>query len=60
MPHMVEWYRKILLSFGMEMGRLPKACSSAPRRAFKRPRDNYHHLYDEEDSDDARYNSLVP
>ena len=23
MPHMVEWYRKILLSFGMELG----ACS---------------------------------
>ena len=25
MPHMVEWYRKILLSCGMEMGRLPNA-----------------------------------
>ena len=44
MPHMVEWYRKILLSFGMEMGRLPKACSSAPRRAFQRPRGDYNHL----------------
>ena len=60
MPHMVEWYRKNLLAFGMEMGRLPKARSSAPRTAPKRPRVEYDHLYDEEDSDDARYNSLVP
>ena len=52
MPHMGEWYRKVLLSFGMEMGWLPGACSSAPRKAPKRPR--------EEDSDDARYDSLVP
>ena len=44
----------------MEMGRLPKACSSAPWRAFKRPRDDYDHLYEEEDSDDACYDSLVP
>ena len=53
MPHMVDWYRKILLSFGMEMGRLPKARSSAPRKAFKRPRDDYDHLFDEEDSGGA-------
>ena len=59
MRHMVEWYHKILPSFGMEMGRLPKACSSAPWKAPKRPRDDYGHLYDDEDSDDTRYDSLV-
>ena len=32
MPHMVEWCRKTLLFFGMEMGRLPRAHSSAPGR----------------------------
>ena len=60
MPQMVEWYRKTLLSFGMETRRLPKARSSAPRKARKRPRDECDHLYDKEDSDDARYDSLVP
>ena len=60
MPHMVEWYRKILLSIGMEMGRLPKARSSVVKKAFKRPRDDYDHLFDKEDSDDARYDSLAP
>ena len=60
MPHMVEWYRKMLLSFGMEIGRLPKGRSSVPQKAPKRPRDNCDHLFDEEDSDDARYDSLVP
>ena len=60
MPHMVEWFCKILLSFGMEMGRLPKARSSIPQKAPKRPRDTGDHLFDEEDSDDARYDSLVP
>ena len=60
MPHMVEWYRKILLSIGMVLGHLPKVCSSVPKKAPKRPRDNYDHLLDEEDSDDARYDSLVP
>ena len=56
---MVEWYRKILLSFGMEKGPLPKAHSSVPQKASKRPRDDYGHLFDAEDSDDARYDSLV-
>ena len=60
MARMVEWYRKILLSFGMEKGCLPKARSSVPPKAAKRPWDNYDHLFDEEDSDDARYDSLVP
>ena len=60
MPHMVEWYRNILLSFGMEMGRLPKARSSVPQMAPKRPRDDYDHLFDEKDSDDARDDSLGP
>ena len=25
MPHMVEWYRKIVLSFGIKLGGLPQA-----------------------------------
>ena len=59
MPHMVGWYRKVLLSIGMEMGRLPKACSTTPRKAPKRPRVEYDHLHDDEDSDDACFDSLV-
>ena len=60
MTHLVESYNKILLSFGMEMGRLPRARSSAPRKASKRLRDEYDRLYEEQDSDDAHYHSLVP
>ena len=57
---MVEKYRKILLSFGMEMGRLPRAGQSIGRKAPKRPHDDLESLFDDEDSDDCRFESLVP
>ena len=60
MPQMVEWYSKILLSFGMEMGCLPKAHSLAPQSGFERPRDDYNHHFDEEHLDLAHYDFLVP
>ena len=60
LPHMVEKYRKILLSFGMEMGRLPRAGQSIGRKAPKRAHDDLESLFDDEDSDDCRFESLVP
>ena len=60
LPHMVEKYRKILLSFGMEMGRLLRCGQSAGRKAPKRAHDDLESLFDDEDSDDCRFESLVP
>ena len=57
---MVEKYRKILLFFGMEMGRLPRADQSARRKAPKRTHNDLESLFDDEDSDDCRFESLVP
>ena len=57
---MVEKYRKILLSFGLQMGRLPCADQSAGRKAPKRAHDDLESLFDDEDSDDCRFESLVP
>ena len=60
LSHMVEKYRKILLTFGMEMGRLPRADQSASRKAPKRTHNDLKSLFDDEDSDDCRFESLVP
>ena len=60
MPRMEDWCRKILLTFGTEMGHLPKVCYSVPQKAPKHPRDTYDHLLNEEDSDNAHYDSFVP
>ena len=60
LPHMVEKYRKILLSFGMEMERLPCASQSAGRKAPKRAHDDLESLFDDEDSHDCKFESLVP
>ena len=60
---MVEKYRKILLlSFGLEMGRLPRTTPSMGRRAPKQTQthDDLESLFDDEDSDDCRFESLVP
>ena len=59
-PHMVEKYRKILLSFGMEMGRLPRANQPKGQKAPKRTHSGLESLFDDEDSDDSRFESLVP
>ena len=42
------------------MGRLPKARSSVPQKAPKRPGDDSGHLFNEEDWDNARYDSVLP
>ena len=60
LPHMVEKYRKILLSFGMEMGRPPHAGQSVDRKAPKPAHDDLESLFDDEDSNDCRFESLVP
>ena len=57
---MVEKYRKILLSFGMEMGRLPRVGQWTGRKAPKRAHDDLESPFDDEDSDDCRFESLVP
>ena len=57
---MVEKYRKILLSFVMERGRLPRAGQSIGRKAPKQTHDELESLFDDEDSDDCRFESLVP
>ena len=59
-PHMVEKYRKSLLSFGIEMERPPHAGQSTGRKAPKRAHDDLESLFDGEDSDDCRFESLVP
>ena len=60
LPRMVEKYREILLSFGVEMGRLPRAGQLAGRKAPKRAHDDLKSLFDDEDSDDCRFELLVP
>ena len=60
LPHMVDKYRKILLSFGMEMGRLPRTTQATGRKAPKRSHGDVESLFDDEDSDDCRFESLVP
>ena len=60
LPHMVERYRKILLSFGMEIGRLPRTTQPTCQKAPKRSYNNIESLFDDEDFDDCRFESLVP
>ena len=57
---MVEKYHKILLSFGMETGCLPHANQSVGRKAPKWAHDDLESLFDDEDSDGGRFESLVP
>ena len=57
---MVGKYRKILLSFSPAMGRLPHAGQSASLNAPKRAHDDLESLFNDEDSDDCRFESLVP
>ena len=57
---MVEKYRKVLLSFGMEMGRPPRTDQSVGRKAPKRAHDDLESLLDDEDSVDCRFESLMP
>ena len=49
LPHIVEKYRTILLSFGMEMGHLPRSGQPADRRVPKRTHDDLESLFDDED-----------
>ena len=60
LAHVVEKYRTILLSFGMKIGRLPRAGQSTGRKAPKRAHDDLESLFDDEDSNDCRFESLVP
>ena len=60
LPHMVEKYFKIFLSFGMEMGSLPRATQPTGRKAPKRSYDDLESLFDDEDSRDCRFESLMP
>ena len=50
LPHMVEKYCKILLSFGMEMGRPPRTNQPTGRKDLKRTHDDLESLFDDEDS----------
>ena len=60
LPHMVEKYRKILLSFGIEMGRLPRTTQAMGGKAPERSHSDIESLFDDEDSDDCRFESLLP
>ena len=57
---MVEKYRQLLLSFGMEIGHLPRAGQSTSRKAPKSAHDDLESLFDDEESDDCRFELLVP
>ena len=59
LPQMVEKYRKFLLFFGVAMGRVPHAGHPAGRKAPKRTHDDFELLFNDEDSNDYRFESLL-
>ena len=60
LPHMVEKYQEMLLSFGMEMERLPHTTQPRGRKAPKQSYNDTKSRFDDKYSDECTFLSLVP